>query len=137
MAALLLGYPTSGSYANNIAYALSQQYMALFVQDDWRVNSKLTFNLGLRWDYESPFTERYNRMVSGFCTTCTNPLQASVAGLPLYGGLTYANTSATPSRYVAPKEFGHIQPRFGAAYQATQKLVMRAGMGLFYFNTQD
>jgi hypothetical protein len=137
MAALLLGYPTSGSYANNIAYALSQQYQALFVQDDWRVSSKLTVNAGLRWDYESPFTDRYNRMVSGFCTTCTNPLQASVSGLPLYGGLTFANTPATPSRYIAPKEFGHIQPRFGVSYQITPKLVARGGMGLFYFNTQD
>jgi hypothetical protein len=137
MAALLLGYPTSGVYQNQIAYALSQQYMALFVQDDWRVNSKLTVNAGLRWDYESPFTDRYNRMNSGFCATCTNPLQASVSGLPLYGGLTFANTTATPSRYVAPKEFGHIQPRFGAAYQIKPKLVFRGGMGLFYFNTQD
>jgi hypothetical protein len=137
MAALLLGVPTSGSYANNIAYALSQQYMALFVQDDWRVSSKLTINAGLRWDYESPFTDRYNRMVSGFCTTCTNPLQTSVSSLPLYGGLTFANTTVTPSRYVAPKEFGHIQPRFGVSYQITPKLVARGGVGLFYFNTQD
>jgi hypothetical protein len=137
MAALLLGYPTSGSYANNIAYALSQQYMALFVQDDWRVSSKLTVNAGLRWDYESPFTDRYNRMNSGFCSTCTNPLQSFVPGLPLFGGLTFANSTATPSRTIAPKEFGHIQPRIGASYQITPKLVMRGGMGLYYFNTQD
>lgn len=137
MAALLLGYPTSGTYANNIAYALSQQYLALFVQDDWRVNSKLTLNAGLRWDYESPFTDRYNRMNSGFCVTCVNPLQPSVPSLSLYGGLTFANTTATPSRYVAPQKFGHIQPRVGASYQATHKLVLRGGIGLFYFNTQD
>jgi hypothetical protein len=137
MAALLLGVPTSGTYANQIAYALSQQYEALFVQDDWRVSSKLTINAGLRWDYESPFTDRYNRMTSGFCTTCTNPLQSFVPSLPLYGGLTFANTTATPSRYIAPKEFGHLQPRLGAAYQITPKLVLHGGLGLFYFNTQD
>jgi len=137
MAALLLGTPTSGSYANQIAFALSQQYMALFAQDDVRVSSKLTINAGLRWDYESPFTERYNRMLSGFCTTCVNPLQASVPGLPLYGGLTFANSFATPSRTIAPKEFGHLQPRFGASYQVTPKLVAHAGIGLYYFNTQD
>jgi hypothetical protein len=137
MAALLLGVPTSGTYGNNIAYALSQQYLALFVQDDWRVSSKLTINAGLRWDYESPFTDRYNRLNSGFCTTCVNPLQASVPSLPLYGGLTFANTPATPSRYIAPQKFGHIQPRIGASYQITSKLVAHGGLGLFYFNTQD
>jgi hypothetical protein len=42
---------------------------------------KLTLNLGLRWEYEPPYTERHNRLATAFCTTCTNPLQASVAGL--------------------------------------------------------
>ena len=51
MAALLLGVPSSGSYTNQIAYALQQIYYAFYVQDDWRVSNKLTepgIALGLR-----------------------------------------------------------------------------------------
>ena len=87
LADMFLGYFTTANYNISIAYAMQQLYMAPYVQDDWRVSNKLTLNLGGRWDYESPFTERYNRMISGFCTTCTNPLQSSVAGLSLKGRL--------------------------------------------------
>jgi Carboxypeptidase regulatory-like domain len=137
IASMLLGYPSSGTYGNTIAYAMQQKYAALYAQDDWRVTSKLTLNMGLRWDYESPFTERYNRLNAGFCTTCVNPLQSSVTGLTLNGGLTFVATSASPSRFAAPQKFTHFQPRFGAAYQVTPKIVARAGVGLVYYNTQD
>jgi len=137
MASLLLGYPSSGTYGNTIAYAMEQQYMAFYVQDDWRVSDKLTINAGLRWDYESPFTERYNRLNAGFCLTCANPIQTSVTGLTTNGGLTFVNTSASSSRYAAPQKFQYFQPRFGAAYQITPKIVARGGFGLIYFNTQD
>jgi hypothetical protein len=131
---LLLGAFSSTSYNITPAYALQQIYAALFAQDDWRVTGKLTVNLGLRWDYESPFTERYNKQASNFCTTCVNPLQASVPSLPLYGGLQYTNSS---SRYPYPREFGNFQPRIGVAYQVTPKTVARAGFGTIYFNTLE
>ena len=137
MAALLLGVPSSGSYTNQIAYALQQIYYAFYVQDDWRVSNKLTVNLGLRWDYESPLTERYNRLNAGFCTTCANPLQSSVTGLTLKGGLTFADTVASPSRYTAPQKYTNFQPRFGVAYQLNPAMVLRGGVGLIYFNTLE
>ncbi len=134
MAALLLGYPSSGTYGNQIAYALEQKYIAFFVQDSWRATDKLTVNAGLRWDYESPFTERFNRMNAGFCTTCTNPLQSSVTGLTLKGGLTFVNSS---NRFPVPQVYTNYQPRLGLAYQFTPKLVLRGGIGLIYFNTME
>jgi Carboxypeptidase regulatory-like domain/TonB dependent receptor-like, beta-barrel len=134
MAALLLGYPSSGTYGNQIAYALQQKYIALFVQDSWRATTRLTVNAGLRWDYESPLTERYNRMNAGFCTTCTNPLQASVTGLSLKGGLTFASSS---NRFFSPQVFTNYQPRLGLAYQFTPNVVLRGGIGLVYFNTLE
>ena len=93
-ASLLLGYPSSGTYGNQIAYALQQLYYGdvrcrmtgAFVRN-------LTINAGLRWDYETPFTERYNRLNNGFCASCPNPLQSSVAGLTLNGGLQFASSS--------------------------------------------
>ncbi len=134
LASLLLGYFTTANYSINIAYALQQIYAAPYVQDDWRVNNKLTLNLGGRWDYESPFTERYNRLISNFCTTCSNPLQASVPGLTLNGGLQYVNSS---DRYPFPTDLHNWQPRLGGAYQASPNTVVRAGFGIIFFNTLE
>lgn len=132
IASMLLGFPSSGSYAVNAQYAFQQKYVALFVQDDWRITSKLTFNLGARWDYESPFTERHNMLNSSFCTSCTNPLQASVPSLTLNGGLEFVSSS---SRLPYPKDLNNFQPRLGIAYQATSRTTLRGGFGIIYFNT--
>lgn len=132
IASLLLGYPSSVNYNITPAYALQQIYMAPFLQDDWRLTPRLTVNLGLRYDYESPLTERYNKQVSNFCTTCTNPLQASVAGLTLNGGLQFTSPS---NRFPYPRDLNNIQPRIGAAYQVHPNTVVRAGFGIIYFNT--
>jgi hypothetical protein len=134
MADLLLGYFTTANYNVSIAYALQQIYAAPYVQDDWRATKKLTLNLGVRWDYESPFTERYNRLVSNFCTSCTNPLQASVAGLNLPGGLQFVSPS---NRNPYPRDLHNWQPRLGAAYQVYPTTVVRAGFGIIYFNTLE
>jgi len=133
-AAVLLGAFTSNNYGITPAYALQQIYIAPFIQDDWRVTSKLTLNLGFRWDYEAPFTERYNKQVNGFCTTCTNPLQTSVTGLTLKGGLQFTGAS---NRYPYSKDLNNFQPRIGLAYQATHNTVFRAGFGIIYFNTLE
>lgn len=133
-AAMYLGYPSSGSYSNQIAYALQQIYFAPFVQDDWRVTQRLTLNLGLRWDYESPMSERFNRQNTGFCTTCTNPLQSTVTGLALKGGLQFADAN---HRFPYERDLNNWQPRFGAAYQLNERTVVRAGYGIIYFNTLE
>lgn len=129
MASMLMGYFTTANYNVNIAYALQQIYLAPYVQDDWRVTDKLTLNLGGRWDYESPFTERYNRMVSNFCTTCASPL-----GLNLKGGLQFVSSA---DRYPYPKDLHNWQPRIGGVYQAYPNTVIRAGFGIMFFNTLE
>lgn len=134
LADMMLGYFSTANYSINIAYAMQQVYAAPFVQDDWRVNDKLTLNIGGRWDYESPFTERYNRMISSFCTTCANPLQSSVSGIALNGGLQFVNSS---DRFPYPRELHNWQPRLGAAWQAHPNTVVRAGFGIIYFNTLE
>jgi Carboxypeptidase regulatory-like domain len=134
LASMLLGYHSTATYNIQAAYALQQIYLAPFVQDDWRVNNKLTVNLGFRWDYETPFTERYNKQVTGFCTSCPNPLQPSVVGLTLNGGLQYTSSS---NRHPYPSDWNNFQPRVGAAYQATPNTVVRAGFGIIYFNTLE
>lgn len=134
VASMMLGYHSSANYNISAAYALNQIYTAPFVQDDWRFTNKLTLNLGVRWDYESPFTERYNKQVAGFCFTCANPLQSSVTGLTLNGGLQY--TSAD-NRYPYKQDWNNWQPRLGFAYQAFPNTVVRGGFGIIYFNTLE
>lgn len=134
IASLLLGTYTNAGYSVNANYALAQKYYAPFVQDDWRVNQKLTVNLGLRYDYESPFLERYNKQVGGFCATCPNPYQSGVTGLTLKGGLTYTGSG---NRAPYPSDFNNVQPRIGLAYQVHPNTVLRAGFGIIYFNTLE
>ncbi len=81
-----------GKSAPIIASAFQQIYEGFFIQDDWRITSKLTLNLGLRWEYESPMSERYNRQNAGFDFTDPNPLQAQVPGLKLLGGLLFTSS---------------------------------------------
>jgi hypothetical protein len=134
LASFMLGAVASDTVSWNIEPAYQQDYWGIFLHDDWRFNNKLTINIGLRWDYEAPMTERYNRMNAGFCATCTNPLQASVSGLALPGGLLF--TSAK-NRLPYGKEFYNWQPRFGAAYQVNNKMVVRGGFGIIYMPTFD
>ncbi len=134
MASMLLGDFSTANYNDSIAYATQQIYLAPYFQDDWRVNSKLTVNLGARYDYESPLTERYNRMIAGFCTTCVNPLQASVSGLALNGGLQFVGPS---NRFPFPHDTHNMAPRLGAAYQVRPNTVVRGGFGIIFFNTLE
>src|SRR3954465_9634059 len=66
VASFLLGYPTGGSIEINGSRLNNNWYHALFVQDDWRLSSRLTINLGLRYDYETATTDIDNRNVRGF-----------------------------------------------------------------------
>ncbi len=128
----LLGYPSSGSYGINASYALQQTYLAGYAQDSWRATDKLTLSYGVRYDFEDPITERFNKQISGFCFTCTSPLQGTVTGLTLNGGLQYASSS---NRYAYPRYWKAVQPRLGVNYQLTPTTVLRAGFGTIYLNT--
>lgn len=140
-ASFLLGYPTGGSVANNIDPSYHNWYYAAYFQDDFKVKPTLTVNLGLRWDYESPRQERYNRMVGGFAFGAASPLAGRVAvaagaqNCPacasLTGGLQYASTGFLPSE-AFNSYYTNFQPRAGFAWAFLPKWVMRGGYGLMY-----
>jgi hypothetical protein len=132
VASLLLGLPDSGLNAFNVAPAYNNRYYVGFLQDDWRVNTRLTLNLGIRWDYESPISERFNRMNAGFDTTSRNPLQ--VPGLDLRGGLLFTSDA---NRLPMRRDLNNWQPRLGAAYLLSKNMVLRGGYGLMYMPTFD
>ena len=144
-AALLLGLPNSGSIDVNGNSAQQSQIWSAYFQDDWKLTSKLTVNLGLRYELELPTTERYNRAVSRFDSTSPSPLQtqaqANYASNPIpqlapdqfkvLGGLTYANLSGNPRGLWNTNPHNFV-PRIGAAYSINPKTVVRGGFGMFY-----
>jgi hypothetical protein len=131
-ASLLLGYPASGTSDRNVAPAYSNRYYVAFVQDDWRIARNLTVNLGLRWDYESPLSERFNQQNRGFDSTAASPFQ--VPGLPLKGGLLFTDDS---NRLPHRRDLNNFQPRVGVAWQIGGSTVFRAGYGISYLPTFD
>ncbi|HEX4947807.1 MAG TPA: TonB-dependent receptor [Blastocatellia bacterium] len=131
-ASLLLGYPASASVPINATFAFQHLYYGTFFQDDWRVSRKLTLNLGLRWDYESPTSERFNQLNAGFDKTSPSPLQAP--GLQLKGGLLFVSED---NRLPYKRDLNNFGPRVGVAYQLNDKTVLRGGYGMSYLPAFD
>lgn len=134
-ASFLLGYPASGSVDRNIDTAYRNMYAALFFQDDFKLTSKLTLNLGLRWDVETPRKERYDRMVAGFAFNQASPI-APKAALDLKGGLLYAGVGGNPTTAFESSR-NQWQPRVGVAWQFLPSWVLRAGYGRSYLGQAE
>ena len=146
VAAFLLGLPSSSSsVARNASYAEQSVSWSYYVHDDWKVNSKLTLNLGLRWEHDGALTERWDRSVRTFDLNYTQPFQAAAqaayalnptpevpaSSFVTKGGLTFANVNGQPRElYNTPKN--NWMPRLGASYRLTNKTVLRGGYGMFY-----
>ena len=144
LAQFLLGIPSGGSLDLNTQNTVQNKFMAVFVNDDWRVKSNLTLNLGLRFDHDFPETERFNRSVNGFDPNAVNPVAgpamaaydanpnpALPAGLfKAYGGLTYP-TAGNPAIYNTKSHI--VSPRVGFAWTPHalgDKTVIRGGVGV-------
>ena len=147
MAALLLGVPNNGNASGGILQYVPQlafewQYYGFYFQDDYRVTSRLTLNLGLRWDVEGSPQERYNRMNRGFAFNTASPLasnpqvkNANPSDCPacanLTGGLLFAGQGGQSSSAFNTR-YNDWQPRVGAAYRVAARTVLRGGYGRFY-----
>ena len=125
----LLGMPNGGGIRQINTFSTRGRYYAFFLQDDWRVNSRLTLNLGLRLDIAQGSGEKYNRLAY-FDRNAPNPL-ATKAGLPNLTGLLrwVGGENATYQQETTPSDFA---PRFGFAYKLTNKSVIRGGYGVFF-----
>lgn len=127
IATFLTGAMTGGNVEKNVWPAYKNMYTALYFQNDWKLTNTLTINLGLRWDYETPIVERYNRQVRGFAFDQTSPL--SIPGQNLRGGLLFADDS---NRGAFNSDRNNWQPRVGVAWQFRPQWVFRGGYGLSY-----
>lgn len=144
LASMLLGIP-SGSMALNASSAFQDKYLGLYIHDDFKVTRKLTVNLGIRYEKEWPFTERYDRINGGFDSTSASPIEAAakanyarspipeipVDQFQVKGGLLFANTGGLP-RNSFTGESNNFMPRIGLAWQVRPTTIVRTGFGLFY-----
>ena len=131
-ASYLLGYMASNTVTRSPIFDWRSAYGGAFVQDDWRLTSRFTLNLGMRWDYEAPITETADQVNAGFdpnalalvCPACP------ASGLPteLMGGLTFADGA------FYGRDMNNFGPRAGFTYSPTDKLVVRGGYGLTFLD---
>lgn len=129
LAALLTGHTNSVTIENGVTDS-RLDYWGLYLQDEWKVTSRLTLNLGLRYDIDTPRWERQNRQ-SGFDPLPINP----VSGTP--GVITFSGVDGR-SKFAHPFDKNNFGPRFGFAWRPIgDKTVLRGGYGLMYGGIYD
>ncbi|MGB9147222.1 MAG: TonB-dependent receptor [Acidobacteriaceae bacterium] len=128
-ASFMLGAGDFGfNYTGGPDEITSYKYYGGYFEDDWKVNHRLTMNLGFRYDYDAPWTERFNR-ITDWNPNATSPLQ--VPGLALVGGLEFPGVDGLSRYQFNPDQKTGMQPRVGFAYYAGMNTVFRGGYGLF------
>ncbi len=146
LAAFLLGVLSNGGGIDRRANFKEYNNMfAVHVQDDWKVGRKLTLNLGLRYETESPLEDKWDRSIRGFDNNAqlaiTAAAKAAYAANPIpelpvsqfnpIGGVTFAGVNSQPSG-VWNRDANNLMPRIGFAYSINDKTVIRGGYGIFY-----
>ncbi|WP_246153427.1 TonB-dependent receptor [Terriglobus albidus] len=118
---------------------------AAYFQDDWKISQRVTLNLGLRYEYAQPYMERHDNQAAFVVNTIgpstgtgTYYLPSSKRNVSLASSFTNTmaanriNIAYSDNRFLIQPQKTNFAPRFGIAYKATEKLVLRAGYGLFY-----
>lgn len=127
LASMMLGQVWDAGFPLEIDTSFTEKYWAPWVNDEIKVNDKLTINFGLRWDYQAARRERHNRF-SNFDPTLANP---GAGGLP--GAMAFADAS-NPTFDQPPRDAWG--PRAAFAYKLTDKDVIRGGYGIYYSGVQ-
>lgn len=127
MASFLLGIVDSAGLNDPIKLGGRRKYMALFLQDDYKATNRLTIQMGLRWEFQPPMYEVYDRL-SSWRPDAKDP----VSGLP--GAYQFAGSCSqcTGQRYFGSRSYRDWGPRFGFAYRAMEKMTLRGGYGIFF-----
>jgi len=143
-ASLLFGYADNINGGNNgintiniyPSVANKSKETGFYFQDDWKVNSKLTLNLGLRYEWSTPYTERDNRIEfsdftgsSGVSIDLSSGGQTPGLGTVALNGITEFPNSGMRS---VPAYRNDLGPRLGFAYQLNPDTVIRGGAGIYY-----
>ena len=113
----LLAYPVSASIGTPLDLGSRVHNYSAFAQDDWRATSRLTLNLGVRYEYTTPVFDVNNRLAN--FDTATN-------------SLVFAKPGGIEARSTVKPDYNNFAPRIGLAYQVAAKTVVRTGYGIFY-----
>ena len=138
LASFLLGQADRARVQANPSFGRRSLYTAGFFQDDWRVNAKLTLNIGLRYEYEAPFTEVGDR-VAGWDPGTPLPAAGTNGIAPgQLGAFYFAGRDGFPRNPIRPDR-NNLGPRFGFAYKpgGGTKTVFRGAFGLLYGGNYD
>jgi hypothetical protein len=137
-ASFLLGLPGNSRLTTTNFVSSEKVAHAWYVQDDWKATSKLTFNIGLRYELFSPISERFGRQSNYIPETATLVIPKGNnqdAPLPVNFAQSFPTIKVVrgeADKYLIPWDKTDWGPRIGIAYQMFTKTVIRAGYGLFY-----
>ena len=126
----LFGLTSSYQLANYFVVHLRQSMDSAYAQDDWKVLPNLTLNLGMRWEYGSPFSEQKN-YISNFDPTTQTVLTLS-PGAVEGNGITPVSHGGTYGKTLVNPDFTDFSPRIGFAYAVTPNTAVRGGFGTGY-----
>ena len=130
-AGLLIGYGDASANGINISQSVADKSKetSFFLQDDWRATSKLTLNLGIRYQWSTPFTERTNNsQFSDFAGNSGVTVDLPTGRQTLLGTTTFASNG----KRNLDTDRNNVGPRVGFAYLANDGLVIRGGAGVYY-----
>jgi hypothetical protein len=129
-ASFLLGTGDNGGsgITLNALAAYSKKFYGWYFNDDWKFTRRLTLNLGMRYDFQTAPTDRFDRL--SYFNFAPNPISKQVPGVNLPGNLVY--TGGGNPRGVYDPQYTNFAPRVGITYAPVDKLVFRGGFGMFY-----
>jgi hypothetical protein len=126
-ASYLLGIVDSAGYSDPVGLGGRRHYYGFFFQDDFKVNSKLTLNLGLRWEYQPPFTEVGDR-ISSWNPDKRDPASGRLGAYDFAGNCP----ACTGERTFGSRSLRDFSPRIGFAYRPAERWTVRGAYGLYY-----
>jgi outer membrane receptor protein involved in Fe transport len=119
LADFMLGLRSQYALSSILIANLRQRYQFAYLQDDWRVNDRLTLNLGLRYEYATPHWEQDNLMTNYD---------------PVAKKMIFAKDGSMYDRALIDPDRNNWGPRLGLAYSMTPKTVLRGGWGVSYIH---